>query len=318
MSFANNSYQLFPEIEPYDVGRIALDNIHTMAYEQSGNPDGVPVLFIHGGPGGGCAPHNRQFFDPDHYRIILFDQRGAGQSTPHGELQDNTTDNLLADIETLREHLGIEKWLIFGGSWGATLGLHYGENYPDRCTGFILRGIYLCREMDADWFFYVVCHLFPEAWHQFSDFIPEAERGDLLQAYHSRIHDPDPAVHQPAAYHFNRYACTLLTLVQDHDIIDEMIHEEGALESARIQTHYFINEMFIGKDALLHNLHKVAHLPAIVIHGRYDVTCPVVSSFELAQNWPEAELHIIEAAGHRSSEGNTKEMLVYATEAFKD
>lgn len=308
---------VFPEIESYESGFLSLDSIHTMYWEQSGDPDEVPVLFLHGGPGGGSHPKHRQYFDPSHYRIILFDQRGSGRSTPLGEVQNNTTPDLIRDIELLREHLGIEQWLIFGGSWGATLGLAYGQVYPDRCLGFILRGVYLGLQRDLDWFLEGVRHVFPEAWQQFAGFIPKAERNDLLKAYHQRIHHPDPEVHLPAARHFNRFGCTLLAMEPDIEEIEEMINQDFSLPLARIETHYFFNHIFLPKNSLLDNLPKIFHLPAIIIHGRYDMTCPPVSALELHQQWPDSELHMASLAGHSSSDPGLLEKTMYATEKFK-
>ena len=197
--------QLYPEIAPYSAGTLELDGLHTMYWEQSGNPDGAPVLFLHGGPGAGASPAHRRFFDPAHYRVVIFDQRGAGRSTPLGELRDNTTPHLVADIERLRSRLGIERWLVFGGSWGSTLALAYGEAHPGRCTGFILRGMFVCRRSEINWFLYGLRNLFPEAWQAFAALIPEAERGDLLAAYYLRLTHPDTAVHPPAARAWNTY-----------------------------------------------------------------------------------------------------------------
>ena len=309
---------LFPEIEPYESGRMPLDDIHTMYWEQCGNPNGTPILFLHGGPGGGCFPKHRQYFDPKYYRIILFDQRGAHRSTPVGETQNNTTQDLLQDIEQLRKHLGIDKWLVFGGSWGATLGLIYGQAHADRCLGFILRGIYLCRQSELDWFLKGVRHIFPESWQQFAEFIPESERDDLLKAYHECIHHPDPKIHKPAAEHFNRFGCTLLAMQPDEAAIEEMITQDFSLSLARIETHYFINNMFLPANTLLDNMDKISHLPAILIPGRYDMTCPPVSAYELHQLWPGSELHMLPLASHSSSDGGMLEKIVWATERFKN
>ncbi|MEN8236866.1 MAG: prolyl aminopeptidase [Pseudomonadota bacterium] len=308
----------FPEIEPYESGYLVLDNTHTMYWEQSGNPNGTPVLFLHGGPGGGCFPKHRCYFDPDYYRIILFDQRGAGRSTPLGETKNNTTPDLIQDIERLREHLCIDKWLIFGGSWGATLGLAYGQAHPERGLGFILRGVYLCRQSELDWFLKGVRHFFPEAWQRFFEFIPEVERDDLLRAYHKRIHHPDPKVHQPAAEHFNRFGITLLAMQPNEAEIEAMVREEFALPLARIETHYFVNDMFMSKNALLDNMHRIQHLPAILIHGRYDMTCPPVSAYELHRLWPGSELHMAPLAGHSSSDPGLCEKIIWATGKFKN
>ena len=239
---------LYPEIEPYAGGMLDLDGLHKMYWEQCGNPQGEPILFLHGGPGAGAAPAHRRFFDPAHYRIVIYDQRGAGRSTPLGELKDNTTPQLVADIEALRRHLGIERWLIFGGSWGSTLALAYGEAHPERCCGFILRGIFLCRRSEIDWFLYGLRTLFPEAWHTFAGMIPRDERGDLLAAYYRQLTDPDPRIHMPAARAWSTYEGACSTLLPSPETVAYFASDGVALGLARIEAHYFSHDIFLPDD----------------------------------------------------------------------
>jgi len=288
-----------------------------MYWEQSGNPSGEPVLFLHGGPGAGAAPAHRRFFDPAHYRIIIFDQRGAGRSTPLGEIAGNTTPLLVADIETLRSHLGIERWLIFGGSWGSTLALAYGEAHPQRCTGLILRGIFLCRSSEITWFLYGLRNLFPEAWRAFTDAIPETERGDLLTAYHRRLTDPDPAVHMPAARAWGTYEGACSTLLPSPETVAYFAGDVVALGLARIEAHYFMNNIFLPDNALLDNVERIRRIPGIIIQGRYDAVCPIISADDLHRAWPEAEYIIVPDAGHSAWEPGICAELVRATEKFK-
>ncbi|MBI3053010.1 MAG: prolyl aminopeptidase, partial [Betaproteobacteria bacterium] len=231
--------ELYPQLEPYSSGMLALDSTHTLYWEQSGNPRGVPVVFLHGGPGAGAAPNHRRFFDPAHYRIVIFDQRGAGRSTPLGELRENTTPHLIDDIERLRKHLGIARWIVFGGSWGSTLALAYGAAHPARCAGFVLRGIFLCRQSEIDWFLYGLKHIFPEAWHAFANVIPASERRDLLAAYYQRLTHPDPAVHMPAARAWSSYEGSCSTLRPSPDTVAYFASDGVALGLARMEAHYF-------------------------------------------------------------------------------
>jgi proline iminopeptidase len=309
---------LFPEVTPHRQGFIEPDGVHRIYWEESGNPEGMPVLFLHGGPGSGTSPLQRRFFDPAYYRIILFDQRGSGNSTPYAELADNTTPHLVADIELLRQTLNIEKWLVFGGSWGSTLALAYGEAHPEACLGFVLRGIFLCRESEIDWFLYGMRTLFPEAWHTFASIIPENERGDMLRAYHARLTDPDPAIHLPAARAWAHYEAACSTLLPNEGLIHSFESDTVALSLARIEAHYFLNNIFLPENSLLDNLHKIRHLPAVIVQGRYDVVCPIVTADELARAWPEAFYEVIADAGHSAFESGTARALVEATEAFKD
>jgi len=308
---------LYPEIEPYDSGMLPLDGRHRMYYEQSGNPQGVPVVFLHGGPGAGASPAHRRFFDPAHYRIVIFDQRGAGRSTPLGEITDNTTPQLIADIETLRERLGIQQWLVFGGSWGSTLALAYSEAHPDRCTGLILRGIFLCRKSEIDWFLYGLRNIFPEAWDALAAPIPAAERGDLLTAYHRRLTDPDPAVHMPAARAWSTYEGSCSTLMPCPETVAYFAGDVVALGLARIEAHYFIHNIFLPDNSLLDNVGRIRHLPAVIVQGRYDAVCPIVSADDLHKAWPEADYRIVPDAGHSAWEPGICAELVKAAEQFK-
>ncbi len=309
--------ELYPEIEPYSRGNLGLDSVHTMYWEQSGNPEGAPVLFLHGGPGAGASPAHRRFFDPAHYRIVIFDQRGAGRSTPLGELRENTTPHLVADIERLRGHLGIERWLVFGGSWGSTLALAYGEAHPERCAGFILRGVFLCRRSEIDWFLYGLRTLFPEAWRTFAEVIPAPERGDLLAAYYRRLADPDPAVHVPAARAWSTYEGICSTLLPSPETVAHFAGDVVSLGLARMEAHYFSHGIFLPENALLENLHRLRHLPCVIVQGRYDAVCPIVTADEVRRAWPEAEYIVVADAGHSAWEPGISAELVRATERFK-
>lgn len=308
---------LYPEIEPYDIGRLALDARHTMYWEQCGNPEGIPVLFLHGGPGAGASPAHRRFFDPDAYRIVIFDQRGAGRSTPLGDLVDNTTPRLVADIELLRTHLGIDAWLVFGGSWGSTLALAYGQTHPDRCLGFVLRGIFLCRETEIDWFLYGVRSVFPDVWQRFAHFLPEDERHDLLAAYRRRLENPDPAVHMPAARQWSLYEGACSTLVPSPEALRHFGDDVVALGLARIEAHYFSHGSFLPPGGLLPGVASIRHLPCTIVQGRYDMVCPAVSAFDLHAAWPEATFRLVPDAGHSAWEPGILAELVRATETFR-
>jgi proline iminopeptidase len=309
--------ELFPDIESRASGRLALDDRHVMYWEESGNPAGVPVLFLHGGPGAGASPAHRRFFDPDHYRIVIFDQRGAGRSEPLGEVADNTTPHLVADIERLREHLGIDRWFVFGGSWGSTLALAYGIAHPGRCRGFVLRGIFLCRDSEIDWFLYGIRNVFPDAWERFASYVPEVERGDLLAAYRRRLDDADPAVHMPAARRWSLYEGSCSTLLPSAASIEHFGDDVVALGLARIEAHYFAHGSFLPAGGLLAHVDRIRHRPCVIVQGRYDMVCPAVSAFELAAAWPEAELHVVPDAGHSAWEPGIRAQLIAATERFK-
>jgi proline iminopeptidase len=309
--------ELYPEIEPYALGRLAVGELHELYWEESGHPEGVPVVFLHGGPGAGSAPNHRRFFDPAAYRILIFDQRGAGRSTPLGEIRDNTTPLLIEDMETLRELRGIDRWLVFGGSWGSTLALAYAEAHPERCLGLVLRGIFLCRTSEIDWFLYGLRAFFPEAWEAFAGHIPEAERGDLLGAYHRRLMDPDPAVHRPAARAWSVYEGSCSTLLPSRETVDYFAGDVVALGLARMEAHYFAHNIFLPDNALLANIGRIRHLPAVIVQGRYDAVCPIVSAHELHQAWPEARYVVVPDAGHSAWEPGIRAELVRATEEFK-
>jgi proline iminopeptidase len=308
---------LYPEIAPGRSGMLALDAIHAMYWEESGNPAGVPVLFLHGGPGAGAAAAHRRFFDPSHYRIVIFDQRGAGRSTPLGELRENTTPHLVRDIETLRAHLGIDRWIVFGGSWGSTLALAYGEAHPQRCAGFILRGIFLCQRSEIDWFLYGLRTFFPEAWRAFAEVIPASERHDLLAAYYRRLTDPDAAAHLAAARAWSIYEGRCSTLLPSTETVAYFGGDVVSLGLARIEAHYFSHDIFLPQDSLLDNIGRVRGIPAVMVQGRYDAVCPIVTADALHAAWPEAEYIIVPDAGHSAWEPGICAELVRATERFK-
>jgi proline iminopeptidase len=308
---------LFPPIEPYATGLLRVEAPHVLYWEQSGNPHGTPVAFLHGGPGAGATPTHRRFFDPQHYRIIIFDQRGAGRSTPLGSLADNTTAHLVVDMEALRRHLGIERWVLFGGSWGSTLALAYAEAHPERCLGLVLRGVFLCRRAEVDWFLYGIRTVFPEAWRAFSGFLPESERADLLDAYHRRLTNPDPAVHMPAARAWSTYEGACSTLLPSPDTVAAFGEDRMALGLARIEAHYFRNNVVAPKDDLVRRIDAIRRLPAIIVQGRYDMVCPIASADELARAWPEAEYVIVPDAGHSAMEPGIRARLIAATEKLR-
>jgi proline iminopeptidase len=308
---------LFPAIEPFRSGMLAVDDLHTLYWEECGNPEGVPVLFLHGGPGGGLSPKHRRFFDPAYYRIVLFDQRGAGKSTPLGEFRNNTTQLLVADIERIRAMLEIDRWLVFGGSWGSTLALAYGETHPDRCLGFVLRGIFLCTPAEIDWFINGIKWFMPEAHAAFAAPIPEAERDDLLHAYEKRLFCDDPAVYLAAAHTWGRYEGNCLFLRPDLQAVEEFGSDTVSLGVGRLEAHYMLNNGFLEPDQLLRNIDRIRHLPAIIVQGRYDVICPPHTAYRLHQAWPQAKLHVIADAGHAALEPGTAAALVVATEQFR-
>ena len=309
--------ELYPAIDPYATGTLALDDLHTMYWECSGNPQGVPVVVVHGGPGAGSTPAHRRFFDPEHYRIVMFDQRGAGRSTPLGECRDNTTPHLIADMERLRVHLGIADWVVFGGSWGSTLALAYGEMHPAQCRALVLRGIFLCRKMEIDWFLYGMRMIFPEAWRAFAEDIPEGERDDLLAAYHKRLMDPDPAVYKAAARRWGAYEGACSTLLPSRETVDVMSSDDVAIGLARIEAHYFVNNIFLPDNALLDNIGRLREVPGFIVQGRYDVVCPLVTADELARAWPEADYRVIDDAGHAASEPGIRRGLAAIMEELK-
>jgi proline iminopeptidase len=309
--------ELYPEIEPHRSGMLEVDGLHRIYWEECGNATGQPVVFLHGGPGAGSAPAHRRFFDPAHYRIVIFDQRGAGRSRPLGELRDNTTPLLIADMEHLRRRLGIERWLVFGGSWGSTLALAYAIAHPERCSGLVLRGIFLCRSSEIEWFLYGVRNLFPEAWAAFASAIPAAERDDLLSAYYRRLTDPDPAIHMPAARAWSIYEGSCSTLLASPETVAYFSSDVVALGLARIEAHYFTHRIFMPPNALLENVGRIRKIPAVMVQGRYDAVCPIVTADDLHRAWPEADYVVVPDAGHSAWEPGICAELVKATERFK-
>ena len=309
---------LYPEITPYHTDKIKVSEIHTLYFEECGNPNGRPVVFLHGGPGGGIQPSYRQYFNPEKWRIILLDQRGCGQSTPFAELRENTTWDLVADIETLRQHLKIEKWAVFGGSWGSTLALAYGITHPTSCTAFFLRGIFLLRKKEIDWFYQEGCSkIYPDAWEEYLKPIPPNERGNLVQAYHQRLISPNAQVRRAAAKAWATWEGSTSKLIPDAQVIAHYSDDDFSEAFARIECHYFTNHGFLSEDNfLLNHVHKIRHLPAIIVHGRYDVVCPVENAWDLHRAWPEAELKIIANSGHSLSEVGIVDALIDATDRF--
>jgi proline iminopeptidase len=309
---------LYPEIEQRSTGRLKVSNLHEIYFEESGNPKGQPVVFVHGGPGGGTSPKNRRYFDPDKYRIILFDQRGCGQSTPHAELKENTTWDLVADIEKLRTHLKIDKWHVFGGSWGSTLSLAYAETHPEKVKSLCLRGIFLCRPKEIQWFYQEgASKIFPDFWDKYLEVIPESERGDLVKAYYSRLTSNDKATRIKAAKAWSVWEGSTSRLIPDQDLMHDFDDPEFAIAFARIECHYFTHNAFFETDNwLLDNVDKIRKIPAVIVHGRYDVVCPIENAWELHKAWPEAKLHIVPDAGHSAMEDGIIDQLVTAMDGF--
>ncbi len=309
---------LYPEIESRANGRLRVSDLHELYFEESGNPAGIPVVFLHGGPGGGTEAKYRRFFDPERYRIVLFDQRGCGKSTPHASLVDNTTWDLVKDIEALRTHLGIEKWVVFGGSWGSTLALSYAETHPSSVRALVLRGIFLLRKQEIDWFYQRGCSaIFPDAWEHFLAPIPENERHDLLAAYHRRLTSDDPNVQLEAAKAWSIWEGSTSRLMVDPSLVARFGADRFAIAFARIEAHYFVNRGFFEHDdQLLRNVDRIRHIPAVIVQGRYDVVCPLESAWALHRAWPEADLQIVPDAGHSALEPGTTRALVAATDRF--
>ncbi len=314
----NERRGFYPAIEPYNTGRLQVSDLHSIYYEESGNPEGKPAVFLHGGPGGGTDAKQRRFWDPERYRIVLFDQRGCGKSTPHASLEDNTTWHLVSDIETLREHLGIERWQVFGGSWGSTLALAYAEKHPERVTELVLRGIFMLRRRELEWFYQAGAHrLFPDAWEQYLAPIPEAERGDLITAYHKRLTSPDAEVRQQAAKAWSVWEASTSFLFQDPEYVQHAAGDEFALAFARIESHYFVNGGFFERETqLLDDVDHIRHIPGVIVQGRYDVVCPAETAWDLHRAWPEADLRIVPDAGHSAYEPGNVHELVSATDRF--
>ncbi len=310
---------LYPDLEPYRTGRLSVSPVHDLYFEESGNPKGKPVVFLHGGPGGGTEPKHRRYFDPATYRIVLFDQRGCGRSTPFASLEENTTWDLVADIEKLRVHLGIESWQVFGGSWGSTLALAYAETHPERVTELVLRGIFLLRPEEIRWFYQDgASWIFPDAWEAYRDHIPEAERGDMLRAYYKRLTSPDRAEQRAAAKVWSVWEGRTSCLVPNAELIARTGGDEFALAFARIEAHYFVHDgWLLGERALLRNVDRLRKIPAVIVQGRYDVVCPAKSAWDLHAAWPESDLRIVPDAGHAASEPGIVHELVSATDRFR-
>jgi len=308
----------YPEIQPYDSGWLDVSPEHSIYYEQSGNPAGKPVVFLHGGPGGGTSPKQRRFFDPARYRIVLFDQRGSGKSKPHASLVDNTTWHLVSDIERLRHHLGIERWQVFGGSWGSTLALAYSEQHPERVTELVLRGIFLLRRWELEWFYQQgTSRLYPDAWQKYEALIPEGERGDFIHAYYRRLTGADAALRKEAARVWSVWEASTSHLIPDEDYVQSCAGDDFSMAFARIECHYFVNHGFlVHENQLIADVAKIRHIPAVVVQGRYDVVCPMQSAWDLCRAWPEADLRIVADAGHSAYEPGIVHELITATEAF--
>lgn len=309
---------LFPPIAPYSTGFLDLADGQQMYWEQSGNPDGVPVVFLHGGPGAGCAPILRQFFDPDTYRIILYDQRGAGRSTPHGTLENNTRAHLVEDIERLKKHLSVERWHVFGGSWGSTLALSYAAAYPEHCITLVLRGIFLLEREEVDWWLYGIRSLFPEAWEQFAGFIPEEEQRDLLEAYYQRLTGADEELQTQAAIRWALYESACASLIPNYETITTEQQKASALSIARLECHYFHNELITPENSILGTIEKFRHIPAIIIQGRYDAICPIITAHKLHLAWPEADYIVVPDGGHSALDPAIRSRLIEATENVKN
>ncbi|HSX52560.1 MAG TPA: prolyl aminopeptidase [Cellvibrio sp.] len=305
----------YPEIKPYQRHQIAVEPPHELYVDESGNPDGIPVLFVHGGPGAGCGKYDRRFFDPEVYRIVLFDQRGSGRSRPHAELEGNTTQKLVEDIEVIRTTLGIDQWVLFGGSWGSTLSLVYAQTHPERVLGLILRGIFLCRPEDIHWFYQEgASRLFPDYWEDFIDQIPEEERDNLLAAYYRRLIGENQIQQMSAAKTWSGWEGRTATLKPCQDVVDSFTEPHRALSLARIEAHYFMNDSFLEPNQILRDAHKLAGIPGVIVHGRYDVICPLDNAYALHQAWPDSELIIIREAGHASREPGIVDALIRATD----
>ncbi len=314
---------LFPEIEPFAAGYLPLEEqegeaAHVMYWEQVGRRDGRPVLFLHGGPGAGAGIVHRRFFDPASWRAVIYDQRGAGRSRPQGSLRCNDTDRLVADIERLRGHLGIESWILFGGSWGSTLGLAYAQAHPERVIALVLRGVFLGRPLELDWFLYGLRTVFPDAHAAFAGHVPEAERDDLLSAYVSRLNHPDPAIHLPASRAWSVYEGTCSTLLPTTAAVTSFARDRASLGLARIEAHYFRHGLFLPPEGLLGRMDRIAHLPVEIVQGRYDMICPPQSAFDLAAAWPGTRLTMVPDAGHSALEPGTRRALIAALERFRD
>ncbi|MGQ7273773.1 prolyl aminopeptidase [Marinobacter sp. V034] len=307
---------LYPEIKPYAQHRIAVDAPHELYLEESGNPDGIPVVVVHGGPGGGCEDYYRRFFDAERFRIILFDQRGAGRSTPLAELEGNTTQALVEDLETIRRFLGVEQWALFGGSWGSTLSLVYAETHPERVLALVLRGIFLCRPRDIQWFYQEgASRVFPDYWRDYLAPIPTEERSDMVASYYRRLTSDNELVQIQAAKAWSIWEGRCATLHPNPRVVERFGHPHVAIALARIECHYFMNNAFLEPDQITRNAERLKGIPGYIVHGRYDMVCPLDNAQALSDAWPEAELSIIRDAGHSSSEPAIVDALMQACEA---
>ena len=310
-------FTLFPDIVPFVKHSVDVGAPHILYVEESGNPAGIPVVVVHGGPGAGCEPFQRRFFDPERYRIILFDQRGCGRSTPHAELINNTTQDLVADMEHIRQHLGIDRWILFGGSWGSTLALVYAQAHPDRVSGMILRGIFLCSPREIAWFYQDGANrFFPDYWQDFQQPIPACERNDMLRAYYRRLTGADELARMSAAKAWSTWEGRTATLVPNKEVVKHFTNPFTALSLARIECHYFVNNAFLAPDQILHNIAQIAHIPATIVHGRYDVICPLETAWALHKAWPQAKFNVIANAGHSASEKGIIDALVNTAQDY--
>lgn len=306
---------LYPEIQPYARHHLAVDDVHELYLEESGNPEGIPVLVVHGGPGGGCEDYHRRFFDAERFRIILLDQRGAGRSTPLAELEGNNTENLVADMETVRQFLGVERWLLFGGSWGSTLSLVYAQAHPERVLGLVLRGIFLCRPHDIQWLYQEgASRVFPDYWHDFQRLIPEVERDDMVAAYYRRLISNNELEQIQAAKAWSVWEGRCATLQPNPKVVEHFGHPHVAIALARIECHYFMNQGFLQSGQIINNTDRLADIPGIIVHGRYDMVCPLDNAFALSAAWPEAEFQIIRDAGHSATEPAIVDALIRGVE----
>ncbi len=308
---------LFPEIAPYVHHSIKVESPHLIHVEECGNPSGIPVLFVHGGPGAGCEDYHRRFFDPELYRIILFDQRGCGRSTPHASLENNTTQGLVADMEVIRQQLGVDQWVLFGGSWGSTLSLVYAQTHTERVAGLILRGIFLCRPHEIQWFYQNgASRLFPDYWESFIEVIPEEERTDIVAAYHRILNGSDELKRMSAAKAWSMWEGRTATLMPQDSVINHLADPFTALSMARIENHYFMNDSFLEEDQILRHADRLAGIDGVIVQGRYDVVCPMESAWALHRAWPEAAFKVVGDAGHSASEEGITRALVQATSAM--
>ena len=317
LNWMNMAYDLHPPIEPFSTRMLRVDEVHTLYIEECGNPSGIPAVFLHGGPGAGCGPSHRCFFNPARYRIILFDQRGCGRSKPHASIEDNSTWHLVADIERIREELGIERWLVFGGSWGSTLALAYAQTHPERVSALVVRGIFLCRDAEIRWFYQEGANwVFPDWWRDFLEPIPEKERGDLLSAYHRRLMGSDEVARMAAAKAWSIWEGRTATLLPNEDLRSYFADPHVAMSLARIECHYFVEQAFLEPDQLLRDADRIAQIPGVIVQGRYDLICPMRSAWELHQAWPSADFNLIPDAGHAAFEPGIRRALVEATDHF--